>query len=872
MATNLTLYPNGDNSVAGWSKAGGTYYYENVNSVKATDSDWCAYKASGTILFNLTDPGVSSGAINYVNIFVQGSTNNGIGGQHIDGIIVTHGSEYNIDLGGFTNDFSSGDHIVSGTVQLTTNPNTGLAWTWQEIIDLIVGANVGATAGIVRVHCVQITVNYEASIDWTQNISHTISLADSLKKEPGKGLTASNALTDAIGKTDNKGVSDVVVPNDDPKSIVAINATNDDGRNTAPVTGADTWNNADLSVGQKNSAEDDKAMGLRFNGVAVPQGATITSAYILLVCKLTALAASKTADIYGGAYDNFGGFSNSALPEDAGTSPFDDIDLTTAHVQWAFPDLTAGMRYTTPDIKAVAQEIVSRVGWSSGNSMAFAIRPNYFAGQWSKDFYDYGTDASKAAILVITYRTGISKTIGKFTTASNTLADILAKQVTTIKSETITVADSQLKTYGKFLTQAITLADALKRDPQIARAETIALADNLGIQNQKRLTEILAVSDSLFKNATMVLAQILSVTNTAPIFTMGKFLTDGPAVADQGAKFQPEKALTEDLALSDQQGATSNKVLGENPAVSDALASITTFAKALAETLAVEANLSPQMIINKVISSNISILDNIIAGLSFSAVITDNFLVRDIKELFDYDDSNIEYDQFDIGYEYNDGPKITIGKNIFENATVADILVSLKEFYSNLIDGFQISDEIKNQVEKIITDNVSASSVISSFQTQRAIAEAIAISDILEFGAEKNITEIVNLIENLFFTAEKNINDGILVIEVINTQSEFNKNVSDDFLISDAIRTESNYNLHVLDSLSVAELLVKEYNKSILEALSMADSISTLETERLYKKTIILNEKRDKIVLLTKVNKNLLINKREKTILESNPK
>ena len=57
-------------------------------------------------------------------------------------------------------------------------------------------------------------------------------------------------------------------------------------------------------------------------------------------------------------------------------------------------------------------------------------------------------------------------------------------------------------------------------------------------------------------------------------------------------------------------------------------------------------------------------------------------------------------------------------------------------------------------------------------------------------------------------------------------------------------------------------MLIKEYNKNILEAIAIADSISTLQKERLYKKTIVVSQNKDKIVLLNKLNK---------AVLESNP-
>ena len=119
-----------------------------------------------------------------------------------------------------------------------------------------------------------------------------------------------------------------------------IAATADDGRNTAPATGADTWKNDTLSVGLQNDAHNQMAMGLRFNNVTIPQGSTVLSASIQLVPSETDADKDKTAKIYGVDSDDAAAFGDSNLPQDSGDAPDNTATRTTAYTLWTLPALT----------------------------------------------------------------------------------------------------------------------------------------------------------------------------------------------------------------------------------------------------------------------------------------------------------------------------------------------------------------------------------------------------------------------------------------------------------------------------------------------------------------------------------------------------
>jgi len=110
-------------------------------------------------------------------------------------------------------------------------------------------------------------------------------------------------------------------------------------------------------------------VGIRFNGVSVPQGATITSAYAQFKVDEVQSEATSLA-IQGQAADNAPTFTSA-------TGNVSSRARTASAVFWSPPPWTAvgqvGLDQRTPDLSAVIQEIVNRPGWASGNSLALII-------------------------------------------------------------------------------------------------------------------------------------------------------------------------------------------------------------------------------------------------------------------------------------------------------------------------------------------------------------------------------------------------------------------------------------------------------------------------------------------------------------------
>lgn len=131
--------------------------------------------------------------------------------------------------------------------------------------------------------------------------------------------------------------------------------------------------------------------GLRYQTIAVPNGATID----LAVIKTTRSSTFGSPQIqwYGDDVDDAAAWSGSSKPS--------DITKTTASA-----NANTGAGLQSQDITSIVQEIVNRGGWSSNNDMRFALDHlgGTTTGVWA--FYDVAHPTGAPAVLEIDYTVG----------------------------------------------------------------------------------------------------------------------------------------------------------------------------------------------------------------------------------------------------------------------------------------------------------------------------------------------------------------------------------------------------------------------------------------------------------------------------------
>jgi len=136
----------------------------------------------------------------------------------------------------------------------------------------------------------------------------------------------------------------------------------------------------------------------RWRNVDVPQGSTITSAYITLSRWYDSTLTIKNR-IYGIDEDNTADYTSDATGR----------ALTSASVDWnPNSSWTENVEKTSGDIKSVIQEIINRGGWSSGNSLGIRINDNGGTAGDNGPFVSKGTAGTYYPQLTINYTGGSS--------------------------------------------------------------------------------------------------------------------------------------------------------------------------------------------------------------------------------------------------------------------------------------------------------------------------------------------------------------------------------------------------------------------------------------------------------------------------------
>lgn len=166
------------------------------------------------------------------------------------------------------------------------------------------------------------------------------------------------------------------------------------------VTGANIGNfdvgSSDLEMTTEGGGT--QIIGLRFNGIKVPQGTTIASASIQFRADESHSGATNLV-LRAQTADNPATFTT--------TDKISTRSLTADSVRWAeIPAWTtgdAGAAQKTPELKSLVQAVVNRQAWASGNSMVFVIKGD---GKRVADAFDDTEAARKAAELTLVYYSG----------------------------------------------------------------------------------------------------------------------------------------------------------------------------------------------------------------------------------------------------------------------------------------------------------------------------------------------------------------------------------------------------------------------------------------------------------------------------------
>lgn len=220
---------------------------------------------------------------------------------------------------------------------------------------------------------------------------------------------------------------------------VAISQASDDVEEAAS-DGSMYLDSSDLELGDDSSFLGEQTVGLRFQNIAVPNNATIVSAYLEFTVDSTDSGATAV-EIHGEASDN-------AAPFNSQDYNLTSRPLSSVSVNWTIPAWdTVGESHQSPDLSAIVQQLVDRSGWNSYQSMVFVID-----GDGERTAESWDGDAAAAPRLHIEYSTSpnATPTVMATQTATATPTAMATETATTtptvIATETATATSPPLPT------------------------------------------------------------------------------------------------------------------------------------------------------------------------------------------------------------------------------------------------------------------------------------------------------------------------------------------------------------------------------------------------------------------------------------------
>jgi uncharacterized repeat protein (TIGR02543 family) len=162
-----------------------------------------------------------------------------------------------------------------------------------------------------------------------------------------------------------------------------------------------TSSDLELSYDTGSGTGSNQVIGLRFTGVTVPAGATITEAYIQFTARETD-STNTTLTIFAQDHANPDTFVAAQA-----NNNISDRARTAASVTWtpaAWSAGASGAAERTPNLAELVQAVVDLGDWAEGNAIAFIITgPDTTTNQRTADSFDEA--ATSAPVLTIRYTT-----------------------------------------------------------------------------------------------------------------------------------------------------------------------------------------------------------------------------------------------------------------------------------------------------------------------------------------------------------------------------------------------------------------------------------------------------------------------------------
>ncbi len=290
-----------------------------------------------------------------------------------------------------------------------------------------------------------------------------------------------------------------------------------------------------------------RMVGFRFTGISVPDGTTVTAAYLELYLPNAAgddLYTNK--DVYCENGNNPGTFTT-------GASNMSNRTLTTASTELVGGSQGTGWKNcpASGDLIDEVQEVVDDNA-GTGDALVFIIDSTSYEDldiqSWDFD------DNTKGAKVHLEY------TVGGVAHEKSL-------------SDTIALADSPAKAVGKVSSDSVAVADDISKGVGKAASDAVAIAEDIMKGIGKNPSDTVAIADSFAKvwDAQLALADTVNIADTfAQAWTAYLALVDSIAIADSEAK-QVGVNLSDEIAVLDELVKAASIGLADTVAIADAV-------------------------------------------------------------------------------------------------------------------------------------------------------------------------------------------------------------------------------------------------------------------------------------------------------------
>ncbi len=305
--------------------------------------------------------------------------------------------------------------IITGTGQRTAESYDGSS---SKAPLLIITYSVETTAPASIVDLAASAGNQEVALSWTAPYNGGLPITDYVveyRLTPSGGWstfndgTSTNTFATVTGLTNdseyefrvsaknslgvgNSSNAATATPSTSTTLTIQISQSSDDAEQGPP-----DYDEDEVSVTSSDLDLDDETfVGLRFNGINIPAGSTISNAYVEFTSENDE-SGSSSVTISGQDID------------DAPTFTTNDNNIssripTDANIVWNIPDWSIdeiGSDTQTPDLKTILQEVIDRAGWNSGNSLVLIFEEGDMNND--RDAYSFDQSQNKSPKLYITF-------------------------------------------------------------------------------------------------------------------------------------------------------------------------------------------------------------------------------------------------------------------------------------------------------------------------------------------------------------------------------------------------------------------------------------------------------------------------------------